>query len=506
MTFRHERTKLFLQEYIEESEKFFATPIMVTAGDTLLNTSNGKIMLESAINLISRFADRLAIKVPDSFQDIALNMKKMMVATGCEIEDSENFEPKIVLSVGPTDVKSEFVVQINSFGWVSYVSCNSNVKTFSTDNENPVGAMGAACFGSAEVFKRILETNGCKKRSVTDHPKQACFSFKDYSLFSDNKDFPRKIDIGKILLVGAGAVGSGFLYALSKIDKIQGDIVVLDHDGIDSTNLNRCLPYFVDDVDKPKASICERLSKDGLQITGHAVEYDKFQIHEKEFPIIVSTVDNNNTRYAIQHDLPKIIFHAATGGIVSAVAVFKMLENACMCCIFEDSITYEEIISNETGIPVDVVDRALKQKLPFTEEHYGFVCKKLGNSAAQFQNSIGKPFETVYQKEICGMVSVETNNGKKSASVPFVSFFSGLCAASELIKYHSKSFDRLPMRNELDFLQVSLFALGNLNLAHRPKNPRCSMECSDESLQGIFSKKWSLQPTKQEVQAKGNKA
>ena len=490
MNSRHDRTKLFLQEYIEDPKKIFEAPIMVTADAAVLNTINGRIMLESAINLTGRFIDKLAIKIPDSYPDIALRMKKLTAAIDCEIEEDENFEPRIILSVGPTDVKSEFTVQINSSGWVSYISCNSDVETFSTNDENPVGALGAACFGASEVFKKLLEMEGCKKGWATNHPKQTCFSFLDYTLSSNNKNFPRKIAIEKTLLVGAGAVGSGFLYALSKIDNLQGDVIVLDHDTIDCTNLNRCLSYFVEDIGKPKTSVCEKLSTNGLKISGHSIRYNDFQRHESEFPIVVSTVDNNDARFAIQHDLPKLIFHAATGGERSAVSVIKLLENACLCCIFNNNATREERISNETGIPVDAVTKAIKQKSSFTEEHYRSMCKKLRGEATQFQDSIGKPFEDVYQKEICGALSVETNEGNKTASIPFVSFFAGLCAASELIKYHSRSFEELPMMNRLDFLQINLFSPKHLNLVHRSKDPNCSLGCSDKSLQKYFSTKW----------------
>ena len=117
--------------------------------------------------------------------------------------------------------------------------------------------------------------------------------------------------------------------------------------------------------------------------------------------------------------------------------------------------------------------------------------KKLQDAAIPFRDMIGKPFEGVYKKEICGTISVETNDGKKTPSVPFVSFFSGLCVAAELIKYHSKSFEELPMMNRLDFLQMNLFTPNCLLRARRVKNPRCTLGCSDKPLQKHFSKKWS---------------
>ena len=490
MNSRHNRTELFLRPYIDDPRNFFSIPVMITAGADVLDTANGRMMLETAVNLIGRFVDKLAIRVPSSRPEIASSMKKLAGAIGCEIENDEKLEPSIVFSVGPTCIRDEFTIQIDSFGWVSHVSCNSDVETLPTSDENPVGALGAACFGAAEVFKRLLEMNGCEKEWIIDHPRQTRFSFLDYTLSSNNRDFPRKPIIGKTLLVGAGAVGSGFLHTLSKIDGLQGDVVVLDYDAVDRTNLNRCLPYFVNDVGKPKASVCERLSNGRLNILGCPVEYDAFQKQDGEFPVIVSTVDNNDARFAIQHDLPKLIFHAATYENVSAVSVIRLLENACLCCIFKNNATHEEIISNETGIPIDVVTAALAQGSLFTEEHYGFMLGKLQDGAVRFRDSIGKPFEDVYQKQICGALNVETDEGEKTPSVPFVSFFAGLCAASELIKYRSKSFGNLPMMNRRDYLEADLFSPRMSNLAHRVKEPDCSMSCSSRSIQEHFSNKW----------------
>ena len=492
MDARHDRTKLFLQSYIDGSQSFFSTPVMIAADIDTLNTTNGELMLETSVNLVSRFVDKLAITVSGSRLGEASRMENLARSTGCKIWNAEKYKPSVVLSVGPSRARGEFTVQINSSGWVSRISCDSDIESFPTNDENPVGALGAACFGAAEVFKRLLEMNGCKKEWIVSHPKHASFSFLDYTLSSNNRNFPIKPNIGRTLLVGAGAVGSGFLHALSKVDGLSGDVVVLDHDIVNYSDLNRCLPYFLTDVGRPKAIMCKRLSNGRLNIFGHRVGYDAFQKQNSEFPIIVSTVDNNDARFAIQHDLPKLIFHAATGENVATVSAIRLLENACLCCIFKDSATHEEIVSNETGIPIDLLTAALTQGSRFTEEHYRFMRAKLQDEATRYQSSIGKPFKDVYQKEICGMLTMKIDTLQHAPSVPFVSFLAGLCAASELIKYHSNFFGDLPMINGLDFLQVDLFTQKFTTLAHRCKDSACSLGCSDSSIQEYFSNKWGL--------------
>jgi len=252
-------------------------------------------------------------------------------------------------------------------------------------------------------------------------------------------------------------------------------------------------PFFVGDVDKKKAKVIERYSTDKLTINGNDIKFNDFKKESKEFPIIISTVDNNDARFDIQYDLPKIIFHGATGKSVSAVSIIKILENACLCCIFEAHKSTEEIISTEMGIPLEEVIKAIKENAPFTEEHFEYLKKKLGNEASKFQNSIGKPFEDVYNKEVCGTINVSINQGTRNASIPFVSFFSGLMLLSELIKNSIPKLQQFPMVIKPDFLQLNLFSPQSYNHSRRIKNPNCSLGCSEKKVQEIYSRKWEIE-------------
>jgi molybdopterin/thiamine biosynthesis adenylyltransferase len=358
--------------------------------------------------------------------------------------------------------------------------------------QNPIGAMGSACFGSAEVFKRLLEIHGCTKKWVKFHPEDFQYSFLDYSTSSINLKFPYKIDLNeKILLVGAGAVGSGFIYALSHIKNVYGEIVVLDKDEFTGSNLNRCLTCFTDDIGNNKALHAERYSNENLKIRGFRLKFDEFKMERLEFPIMVSTVDNNQARYDIQSSLPKLIFHGATGKNISAVSIIKFLENACLCCIFKTNHSYFDIIAHESGIPSAEVERAIKEKSVFTKEHYLYVEKTSGKEITRLKDSIGLPFEQVYAQEICGKMDFQLKDKEISSSVSFVSFFSGLVLLTELIKYQDKTLQNYPMMSKNNFLQFNLFLFDNYNLANRVKDSHCSLNCNDKDVRNIFSRKWS---------------
>jgi len=350
MNERHDRTVILLKEHISNPENFFSTPITITADNELLASKNGQIMMETLVNITSRLSDKIVLQLPDS--TLFSRLKTLILGIGCQLEESKEEIPGIVVSIGNTQLKGKFNICVNSSGWVSYLACGSDVKTLENCLQNPIGAMGAACLASAEVFKRLLELNGCDRKWAKIHPKEMNFSFLDYTFTESNIDFPLNVDIGKILLVGAGAVGSGFVYSISKFENVLGDIKVIDPDDIDKSNLNRCLTYFDNDIGKSKAKVIERYSTSKTTIKGENIKLNQLKKERKEFPIIISTVDNNDARHEIQFDLPKIIFHGATGNSASAVSVIKLLENACLCCIFESSKSYEEIVSDEMRIPL----------------------------------------------------------------------------------------------------------------------------------------------------------
>ena len=117
---------------------------------------------------------------------------------------------------------------------------------------------------------------------------------------------------------------------------------------------------------------------------------------------------------------------------------------------------------------------------------------KLGVNAVKFEKFIGRLFEDVYKKEVCGTINLKTKDGKKNASIPFVSFFSGLALTAEVIKYSKKELHQFPMISTPDFLQISLFSPLSYNIAERVKNQSCVLGCSEIAVKKVYSEKWGI--------------
>ena len=87
-------------------------------------------------------------------------------------------------------------------------------------------------------------------------------------LENNNPKFPDRIELKKLVIVGSGAVGHSFSQSIYAIEKISGEITVIDREvddygkseKIESTNLARYILANNDDLRKSKASLlAERL-------------------------------------------------------------------------------------------------------------------------------------------------------------------------------------------------------------------------------------------------------
>ena len=181
---RHDRTRRFVTEQSGDAGRFFDARVAITAGPGMLSTANGKIMLGTLVNLMSRFVDDLDICLPPGHGKLQDEMVSLAVATGCRGATGRRqalADYDVAVSVGGNPAAGELSVSANSSGWVSYVACGGSSGVQDSAVQNPIGAMGAACLASAEAFKGLLERAGCTKRQVVKHPHMLAFSLMDYT-------------------------------------------------------------------------------------------------------------------------------------------------------------------------------------------------------------------------------------------------------------------------------------------------------------------------------------
>lgn len=439
---RHGRTNLLLDKYCActDLSLFHSKPVLIT-GDERLSGSDGCLTAKTLTNLTCRFADNVSIDLPAGYEKLEDELICMGESIGATMSHGRPSNPSVVASVGNTEAEGCFKVSMSSDGWISCVECGGDLPTGRHYGSNPLGAMGAGCLGAAEIFDHLLAVTGSKKYAESSTSRSIRFSFLDYEKNGANLDFPGTLSLDRgTLLVGAGAVGSAVIYCLGQIPGVTGSVTVMDNDIYEGSNLNRCVTAFQDDLGTPKADISTRYSTQRLTFVPTVTSYEAASKLDCEFPLVISTVDNNDARFAIQNDLPETIIHGATGGPIAAASVLNLGENACMHCIFGNGPTGE----------------------------------------APDRNG-----------EECSTISAKIENGAAtvSATASFVSFFSGLCLSAEIVK-RAGQMNNFPLQNGRNFLQYNLLKPFYLPpSSYRKMNSNCQL-CSDPIILERYNSKW----------------
>lgn len=190
----------------------------------------------------------------------------------------------------------------------------------------PFGAYIAACLAAAQVFLTA--------RAHAYEPEPVVLDAWQWAIGSERfiEPNPVSIEIDSVL-AGVGAVGSACLLALWATEEVTGYVKAVDADerGIDITNLNRCLPFTVDDVGKPKAATAAAaLSRAGFVI---APEFGLGETYVDRDTHLISAVDTPEARQALQDRYPASAVQASTRDLrLEVLRVDPTSESACLRC------------------------------------------------------------------------------------------------------------------------------------------------------------------------------
>src|SRR3989338_3353214 len=151
-----------------------------------------------------------------------------------------------------------------------------------------------------------------------------------------------KLLSSRVLVLGAGGLGSGVLYYLSAAG--VGHIGVVDFDKVDLSNLHRQIIHFTEDINKPKVlSVKEKKNKLNPEINVITFE-EKININNIEkiiddFEIIVDCLDSFNDKFLVNEvcvKKNKKLIHAGALGFEGQILTIIPPHSACLRCYFPD--------------------------------------------------------------------------------------------------------------------------------------------------------------------------
>jgi hypothetical protein len=402
----------------------------VRVSHELIHTYAGQAMVIVVCNLLSRWCRRVDAELPrvQKHARIGLPGTELSQMTLLQMRDADPFGEfrfaskiqdtgDIEIHVGSGVRRHNRTVTIDAGGWIAFVDHLTTAATGAArEQANPIGPAAAACLGVAEAFKHAVGLRDETPRSII---------FDAYHLVSDQKtpgvaSFPNDVDLGKLLIVGGGSVGSATAYFL-RVLHLTGELKTVDHDIVKVENFNRSPIFGKSTYGLGKApAIVTFLDGSRMRATSFEGDWDRFTAEHRrsayDFDIWLPLANERNVRWSMQNAIPPLMIHASTSR--------------------NWAVNFGHHIANRDDC---IVDRFPEATTPLK----------------------------------CAEGKVPAQKGGTDAALPFLSFLAGLLIVADLV--------RLKMPGYPQVSNHALFWLGDgLNIQSWDREPRPTCVCQQQ--------------------------
>lgn len=171
------------------------------------------------------------------------------------------------------------------------------------------GSALASCLGAAAIFRSVLDLR-------TSPRTLSCWNYLEGDRADAGPDSLEPVDVGRVLMVGAGAVAASLTYWLYAFG-VAGDWTVVDADEVKLHNINRGLVFTANDAGWLTASPTKKAKRLGSLIPGARFFeewYDQCNaaMHEV-FDVVLGLANDRNVRHLIASRNTGIALQATTG-------------------------------------------------------------------------------------------------------------------------------------------------------------------------------------------------
>ena len=456
---RPTKTAEQLGDLAEDRHRFLRKKVLLTGEQSVLTTFNGRGCLLDSLRLLVRICPNITVVLP-SGQEALLEQAKCLarrIEFGAQVQfaaETDFSAYDAILVVGSHANAGLPLTVINSNGWLARVSSGALDLSPECGQANPIGALGAACLGVGEVFKRLIRLKAERGELLNG----LTFSFRTYAVGGEDPgpELPERIE-RDFLMVGAGAIGNGLVHLASQLP-FTGQIDIVDRQEFGDENLGTCILIGPQELTKSKALImAEHLRQSGRRSQGFHEDFEKYAERLREYPsVVLNGLDNIDVRHEVQRALwPDVIIDGAIGDFMCQVSRHPWPDDiACLICLFrkpDEGKSAEQVQHEVTGL----AESLLAQPDAVLEE------KHLVDVAADkkefLRTQLGKPICSVVQEAMAQQISTDQLEQGFEPSVPFVACFSACMVMSEAIAQMADWGSKLEPRFQFDFLIVPAY-------------------------------------------------
>lgn len=441
-----------------DGHRFIEKRVLVTGETAALATANGRNCYLASIRLLMRMCRKLTVAAPADLPEFEDECRRLAanVNTSTDVTRQGREGPlgafDAVLNVGCTARPDLPWTTINSSGWVARVSSGATSIDADCGRPNAIGSLAAACLGVGEVFKRLVILKEVRGKLV-DGLSWSVFSYRPGGA-GVGPELPAAIP-ADFVLVGAGAIGNGVLYLLSKLP-LQGVVRIVDPQRFGTENLGTCLLVEAADIDTPKVGLAERLLPGPLLGQGYMEDLATFARRlggKIPYPkVALGALDNIQARHSLQDLWPDLAIDGAISDFGCQVSRHPWGgDSACLRCLFVEppGDAAELVASRATGLQ--------PERIAHAEDVVTVRDVKSAPDARRdwLKARVGRTVCSVVQEGVIAEISENPEKGF-APSVPFVACMSAVMMAAELVKHLAGWPTVLDTRFQMDLLRGPL--------------------------------------------------
>jgi hypothetical protein len=393
-----------------------------------------------------------------------------------------------------------FTAYVGSDNWLAKVSMKRPVGV--GESQNPFGAGLAACIATANLFRAVF-ANQLGAAKLDEELVYSAWRVEPAKARSANPTF-KDFDIGSVHLVGAGAIGNGFLWALSRT-LAWGELHIVDDETVDNTNLQRYVMCVADDENSAKVRVAARVFVDRkahIKICTHQHTWESFVEGEQDrrFDKVVTALDSGEARVRVQASLPKRILNGWTQHGEAGVSRHGFDDEfACLACLYTPKHSkphLDEMILQGLCVPRDdaflkEIRKRIQLQTPNDPAFLEDLARRSGHAVDRLLAYSGQTLGELYQQAVCSGKLLAFKRGEVVASaevpMPFQSALAGLLLAAELVPKRP----RLPTITQFDLLRPAPDAPSH---PHR-KSGTGKCICEDTDFRAVYREKYSSPAT-----------
>lgn len=366
---RDQRTELSIS-----SDVLLAAATHISVDDFEASNLPGQLAFLTLVNLSSRWCRKISLSGPN----IEIHPKLAPFYSGRLIDEASRIavaaDPFIELTQGDSGAQNRVHVgtrALDAFrvcgrGWLAFGGSAVEQAPKEVDIENPLGALLSACIGVAHSMRVAIGDEDLYESTVV-----SLWNLETGAVAEGGPKLS-PLDLGRVLIVGLGAVGSGIAHSLSFTPVRPEETVLVDEDSVDFPNLNRSPVFFAEDVTDGKKVEVVAATVPGLRPAPNQVGIEdavRNGVRIDEFDLVIPAANVPSARTTIMGNTPPLMISASTGTQWDAYRQRHIpLQDDCLICRFPLNQPPPTLMCSSGGIsPIAAVSEAPAQTgaLPF---------------------------------------------------------------------------------------------------------------------------------------------